>query len=98
MIEEREAEAPHSVVCVMKKDGVLRLCADFRALNAVTKTDDFPMENPYRTSNSHWQGQHHNYYRFAYRILEHHTDGKGVQRFGLFQDPQYSVVIPNHAF
>lgn len=28
----------------MEKEGALRLCIDFRALNAVTKSDDFLME------------------------------------------------------
>lgn len=46
LIEESDAEVPHLVVWVMKEYGASRLCVDFRTLNAVTKIDDFPIENP----------------------------------------------------
>ena len=45
LIEECDSEISYPVVCVMKKDGTLRLCVDFRSLNIVTKPDDFLMEN-----------------------------------------------------
>ncbi|GFV46389.1 retrovirus-related Pol polyprotein from transposon opus [Trichonephila clavipes] len=34
-----------TIVCVNKKDGTLRLCVDFRALNTESVSDDFPMED-----------------------------------------------------
>ena len=33
------------MVPVLKKDGTLRLCVDFRRVNAVTDADSFPMPN-----------------------------------------------------
>lgn len=33
------------MVCVKKKAGNMRLCADYRALNAVTKSDDFSIDD-----------------------------------------------------
>ncbi|GBN09822.1 hypothetical protein AVEN_224494-1 [Araneus ventricosus] len=44
LIEESDAEIAYPIVCVNKKDGSIRLCVDYRALNAVTVSDDFPME------------------------------------------------------
>lgn len=41
-----ESEHAHPVVCVSKKDGTVRMCVDYRALNAITKDDAFPMELP----------------------------------------------------
>ncbi|XP_042899321.2 uncharacterized protein [Parasteatoda tepidariorum] len=41
LIEESSAEIAYPVVCVSKKDGGI----DYRALNAVTIIDDFPMED-----------------------------------------------------
>ncbi|XP_055936794.1 uncharacterized protein LOC129966395 [Argiope bruennichi] len=45
LIEESSADIAYPIVCVNKKDGSIRMCVDYRALNAVTKTDDFPMED-----------------------------------------------------
>ncbi|GFU85383.1 retrovirus-related Pol polyprotein from transposon 17.6 [Trichonephila clavipes] len=42
LIEESDA---YPIVCVNKKDGTLRLCVDFRALNSESVSDDFPMED-----------------------------------------------------
>ncbi|GFV58399.1 hypothetical protein TNCV_1657611 [Trichonephila clavipes] len=44
LIEESDAEIAYPIVCV-KKDGTLRLCVDFRALNLESVSDDFPMED-----------------------------------------------------
>ncbi|GBN68365.1 hypothetical protein AVEN_223914-1 [Araneus ventricosus] len=44
LIEESESDTAHPVVCVYKKDGNVRLCVDYRTLNAITKPDDFSME------------------------------------------------------
>ncbi|GFX38832.1 hypothetical protein TNCV_1889961 [Trichonephila clavipes] len=38
-------EIAYPIVCVNKKDGTLRLCVDFRALNSESVSDDFPMED-----------------------------------------------------
>ncbi|GFW31970.1 retrovirus-related Pol polyprotein from transposon 17.6 [Trichonephila clavipes] len=35
LIEESDAEMAYPIACVNKKDGTLRLCVDFRALNSV---------------------------------------------------------------
>ncbi|GFW58483.1 retrovirus-related Pol polyprotein from transposon 17.6 [Trichonephila clavipes] len=45
LIEESDAEIAYPIVCVNKKDGSLRLCVDFRALNSESVSDDFPMED-----------------------------------------------------
>ncbi|GFW02932.1 retrovirus-related Pol polyprotein from transposon 17.6 [Trichonephila clavipes] len=45
LIEESDAEIAYPIVCVNKKDGTLRLCVDFRALNLESVSDDFPMED-----------------------------------------------------
>ncbi|GFU43608.1 hypothetical protein TNCV_3728491 [Trichonephila clavipes] len=45
LIEESDAEIAYLIVCVNKKDGTLRLCVDFRALNSESVSDDFPMED-----------------------------------------------------
>ena len=41
----RQSSSPHGapVLFVKKKDGSLRLCVDFRALNAITKKDRYPL-------------------------------------------------------
>ncbi|GFX02707.1 hypothetical protein TNCV_2011511 [Trichonephila clavipes] len=41
LIEESDAEIAYPNVCVNKKDGTLRLCVDFRALNSESVSDDF---------------------------------------------------------
>ncbi|GFS74468.1 retrovirus-related Pol polyprotein from transposon opus [Trichonephila clavipes] len=45
LIEESDAEIAYPIVCVNKKDGTLRLCVDFRAMNSESVSDDFPMED-----------------------------------------------------
>ncbi|GFS64106.1 retrovirus-related Pol polyprotein from transposon 17.6 [Trichonephila clavipes] len=45
LIEQSDAEIAYPIVCVNKKDGTLRLCVDFRALNSENVSDDFPMED-----------------------------------------------------
>ncbi|GFW46538.1 hypothetical protein TNCV_1936081 [Trichonephila clavipes] len=45
LIEESDAEIAYPIVCINKKDGTLRLCVDFRALNLESVSDDFPMED-----------------------------------------------------
>ncbi|GFX60434.1 retrovirus-related Pol polyprotein from transposon 17.6 [Trichonephila clavipes] len=45
LIEESDAEIAYPTVCVNKKDGTLRLCVDFRALNSESVSEDFPMED-----------------------------------------------------
>ncbi|GFU02483.1 retrovirus-related Pol polyprotein from transposon 17.6 [Trichonephila clavipes] len=39
------SEIAHPVVCAHKKDGTIRLCIDFRSLNALTVPDAYPMQN-----------------------------------------------------
>ncbi|GFT25602.1 retrovirus-related Pol polyprotein from transposon 17.6 [Trichonephila clavipes] len=45
LIEESDVEIAYPIVCVNKKDGTLRLCVDFRALNSESVSDYFPMED-----------------------------------------------------
>ncbi|GFU46080.1 retrovirus-related Pol polyprotein from transposon 17.6 [Trichonephila clavipes] len=45
LIEESDVEIAYPIVCVNKKDGTLRLCVDFRALNSESVSDDFPIED-----------------------------------------------------
>lgn len=45
LIEPSSAEIAYPLVCVAKKDGTIRLCVDYRALNAVTRISPFPMQN-----------------------------------------------------
>ncbi|GFV52144.1 hypothetical protein TNCV_5070651 [Trichonephila clavipes] len=45
LIESVVSEIAHPVVCVHKKDGTIRLCIDFRSLNALTVPDAYPMQN-----------------------------------------------------
>ncbi|GFV49617.1 hypothetical protein TNCV_1484731 [Trichonephila clavipes] len=52
LIEESDAEIAYPIVCVNKKDGTLRLCVDFRALNSESVSDDFPMEDAVELINS----------------------------------------------
>ncbi|GFX38564.1 retrovirus-related Pol polyprotein from transposon 17.6 [Trichonephila clavipes] len=45
LIEESDTEIAYPIVCVNKKDGTLRLCVDFGALNSESVSDDFPMKD-----------------------------------------------------
>ncbi|GFW81780.1 hypothetical protein TNCV_2884541 [Trichonephila clavipes] len=44
LIEPSKAKIAHPIVCVAKTDSSIRMCVDFRALNAVTKIPVFPMK------------------------------------------------------
>ncbi|GFX86258.1 hypothetical protein TNCV_2561401 [Trichonephila clavipes] len=58
LIESSEAEIAHPIVCVAKKDSSIRMCVDFRALNAVTKVPVFPMKDMqeliFIAGSAHW--------------------------------------------
>ncbi|GFU84636.1 retrovirus-related Pol polyprotein from transposon 17.6 [Trichonephila clavipes] len=58
LIEPSEAEIAHPIVCVAKKDASIRMCVDFRALNAVTKVLVFPMKDMqeliFIAGSAHW--------------------------------------------
>ncbi|GFX27858.1 retrovirus-related Pol polyprotein from transposon 17.6 [Trichonephila clavipes] len=58
LIEPSEAELAHPIVCVAKKDSSIRMCVDFRALNAVTKVPVFPMKDMqeliFIAGSAHW--------------------------------------------
>ncbi|GFV71193.1 retrovirus-related Pol polyprotein from transposon 297 [Trichonephila clavipes] len=45
LLEPVVSEIAHPVVCFHKKDGTIRLCIDFRSLNALTIPDAYPMQN-----------------------------------------------------
>ncbi|GFY20412.1 retrovirus-related Pol polyprotein from transposon 17.6 [Trichonephila clavipes] len=58
LIEPSEAEIAHPIVCVAKKDSSIRMCVDFRVLNAVTKVPVFPMKDMqeliFTAGSAHW--------------------------------------------
>ena len=45
LIEASSAEIAYPLVRVAKKDGTIRLCVDYRELNAATKISPFSMQN-----------------------------------------------------
>ena len=45
LIEPSTAEIVYPIVCVAKKDGTIRLCCDYRGLNAESQVSPFPMQN-----------------------------------------------------
>ncbi|XP_055944323.1 uncharacterized protein LOC129975294 [Argiope bruennichi] len=58
LIEPSVSEIAHPIVCVAKKDSSMRMCIDFRALNAVTKVPVFPMKDLqeliFTAGSGHW--------------------------------------------
>ncbi|GBN92536.1 Transposon Ty3-G Gag-Pol polyprotein [Araneus ventricosus] len=45
LIEPSNADVPYPIVCVATKDASIRMCIDYRALNAVTKVSNYPMKD-----------------------------------------------------
>lgn len=45
IIEPSFSPYAHPIVCVKKKDGSLRLAVDYRAVNSITISQEFPMKN-----------------------------------------------------
>ncbi|GBO25306.1 Retrovirus-related Pol polyprotein from transposon 17.6 [Araneus ventricosus] len=45
LIEPSNADVTYPIVCVAKKDASIRMCIDYRALNAVTKVPNYPMKD-----------------------------------------------------
>lgn len=43
LVYPTQSQSAHPIVCVTKRDGGMRLCVDYRQLNAVTQPDAFPM-------------------------------------------------------
>ncbi|XP_067139029.1 uncharacterized protein [Centruroides vittatus] len=46
LIKSSSSEFAHPIVCVAKKEGGIRLCVDYRYLNAGTVADRYPMAHP----------------------------------------------------
>jgi hypothetical protein len=47
-----EATKLSPIVVILKKNGKLRICLDFKKLNAETKKDPFPLPFTYKVSNT----------------------------------------------
>ncbi|GBM35420.1 Retrovirus-related Pol polyprotein from transposon opus [Araneus ventricosus] len=45
LIEPSNADVTYPIVCVAKKDASIRMCIDYRVLNAVTKVPNYPMKD-----------------------------------------------------
>jgi hypothetical protein len=44
-IQKSKSSAGYPILFVAKKDGTLRLCVDYRKLNAITKKNRYPLPN-----------------------------------------------------
>ncbi|GFV54346.1 retrovirus-related Pol polyprotein from transposon 297 [Trichonephila clavipes] len=91
LIEPVVSEIAHPVVCVHKKDGTIRLCIDFRSLNALTVPDLYPMQNMMELNFLVGQKKIHYCTRYVERILVY-TNGKQQQTSNSL--PNSSRTVP----